>query len=205
MAGERIKIKNLDPAAAALLTHLFPAHNPASGDTEKVSLQQIYDLLSTLIVPSGGGVPIGTIVLWFGSIATIPSGWALCDGGNGTPDLMDKFVVGAREDVAGEARTMLTGALTKTGGSIQHGHGVDDPGHSHSLTNYTTNIGLNISNALDQFEPFTTTNALGYGFNVAQQATFDNVPTNDSGTAIGVEDASAPQPYYALAYIMRTA
>lgn len=39
--------------------------------------------------------PIGTIVMWSGSINQLPSGWALCDGQNGTPDLRNKFIVGA--------------------------------------------------------------------------------------------------------------
>ena len=43
------------------------------------------------------GVPRGVIVMWSGSIADIPQGWALCDGTNGTPDLRDRFVVGARQ------------------------------------------------------------------------------------------------------------
>jgi hypothetical protein len=39
--------------------------------------------------------PTGGIILWSGSIASIPSGWALCNGSNGTPDLTDRFVIGA--------------------------------------------------------------------------------------------------------------
>lgn len=35
------------------------------------------------------------IVFWSGAIADIPAGWALCDGNNGTPDLTDKFIIGA--------------------------------------------------------------------------------------------------------------
>ncbi len=35
------------------------------------------------------------IMLWSGAIVDIPAGWALCDGNNGTPDLRDKFIVGA--------------------------------------------------------------------------------------------------------------
>jgi len=41
------------------------------------------------------GIPAGGIIMWSGSIANIPSGFALCDGTNGTPDLTDRFVVGA--------------------------------------------------------------------------------------------------------------
>ena len=44
--------------------------------------------------PSGGGIPSGLITLWSGSANNIPSGFVLCDGNNGTPNLIDKFVVG---------------------------------------------------------------------------------------------------------------
>ena len=44
---------------------------------------------------SSVGVPSGSILLWRGSVPTIPYGWALCDGNNGTPDLRDRFIVGA--------------------------------------------------------------------------------------------------------------
>jgi hypothetical protein len=49
-------------------------------------------------MPTVGGVsliPPGVIVMWSGSVASIPAGWALCDGASGTPDLRDRFVVGA--------------------------------------------------------------------------------------------------------------
>ncbi len=35
------------------------------------------------------------IVLWSGAIVDIPDGWHLCDGTKGTPDLRDKFIMGA--------------------------------------------------------------------------------------------------------------
>lgn len=40
-------------------------------------------------------LPAGTIVLWSGAANNIPSGWVLCNGGNGTPDLRNKFIIGA--------------------------------------------------------------------------------------------------------------
>lgn len=50
---------------------------------------------STLGIPGGvtDAVPSGTIVMFHGS--TIPTGWAICNGQNGTPDLRDRFIVGA--------------------------------------------------------------------------------------------------------------
>src|SRR5262245_17336895 len=42
-----------------------------------------------------GAVPKGAILMWSGALDAIPAGWALCDGREGTPDLRDRFVVGA--------------------------------------------------------------------------------------------------------------
>jgi hypothetical protein len=72
-------------------------------------------------------IPIGCIIMWSGTISTIPSGWRLCDGTNSTPDLRDKFVIGARSDSTYSASTFVTGADTKSGGNkdsvvVTHGH-----------------------------------------------------------------------------------
>jgi len=61
------------------------------------------------------GLPVGIITIWSGSTASIPFGWQLCNGTNGTPDLRDKFVVGAGStysvgDTGGEATHVLTTA-----------------------------------------------------------------------------------------------
>jgi hypothetical protein len=80
----------------------------------------------------------GMIILWSGSIASIPSGFALCDGTSGTPDLRDRFIVGAGS----------TYAVDATGGSADatlptHTHTatstVTDPGHTHGL-DYTCTL-----------------------------------------------------------------
>lgn len=44
-------------------------------------------------IPANAAVPQGGIMMWSGTIASIPVGWALCDGANGTPDLTDKFII----------------------------------------------------------------------------------------------------------------
>ena len=68
-------------------------------------------------------LPTGIIVLWFGNIGNIPSGWFLCNGANGTPDLRNKFVVGAGD----------TYAVDDTGGNINHGHTFTGDGHTHNI------------------------------------------------------------------------
>ncbi len=80
-------------------------------------------------------------MMWSGTIATIPSGWVLCDGNNSTPDLRNRFIIGANADDAGVAKTNVTGSATQTGGSkdaivVSHTHTatVTDPGHTHTTT-----------------------------------------------------------------------
>ncbi len=72
---------------------------------------------------SSGGILSGIIVLWYGLIADIPSGWVLCDGANGTPNLENVFVVGAGD----------TYVVNATGGSLSHVHGLTGMLHTHTL------------------------------------------------------------------------
>jgi microcystin-dependent protein len=95
-------------------------------------------------------LPTGIIVMWNSTAASIPTGWQLCDGSNGTPDLRGQFIVGAGGsytpgDTGGAASVTLganampihthalSGALT-TGSAGAHGHSVTDPGHAHTTT-----------------------------------------------------------------------
>lgn len=68
----------------------------------------------------------GMIMIWYGSVATIPSGWALCDGTNGTPDLGGRFVFGARADPSWPT-------VGTTGGDLTHTHDFTGDGHAHEL------------------------------------------------------------------------
>ena len=63
--------------------------------------------------------------MWNGTAASVPSGWALCDGSNGTPDLRDRFIVGAGRNYSPNA---IGGSDTVTLNSSQM------PSHSHSIT-----------------------------------------------------------------------
>lgn len=68
-------------------------------------------------------VPLGGIVSWSGSIVNIPDRFVLCDGTNGTPDLRNKFIVGAGD-------TYAKGAA---GGAVNHTHPFTGDGHTHIL------------------------------------------------------------------------
>lgn len=79
--------------------------------------------LIDLILEQVEVVPAGVIAEWYGSLGSIPSGWVLCDGANGTPDLRNNFIVGAGD-------TFNPG---DTGGVVEHNHYVGFGGHTHSL------------------------------------------------------------------------
>jgi len=140
-----------------------------------------------------GAVPSGGIIIWSGSSASIPSGWVLCNGSNSTPDLRDRFVVGAGS----------TYAVGGTGGSanaivVSHTHtaSVTDSGHTHTVAIRTSSTGA--SNPSGDTRPLqeaggsTTTASAVTGISVT------NASAGSSGT-----NANLP-PYYALCYIMKT-
>jgi len=65
----------------------------------------------------------GGIIMWHGSLASIPPDYALCDGSNGTPDLRDKFVVGTAVGVD----------PGNVGGAVNHNHTFTGDGHHHLI------------------------------------------------------------------------
>src|SRR5690606_35053309 len=72
---------------------------------------------------SGIGVPSGVIMMWSGSTSTIPAGWFLCNGSNGTPDLRNRFIVGAGSTY-GVGATGGANEVTLTESQIpSHSHG----------------------------------------------------------------------------------
>ena len=62
-------------------------------DTNDFELQEV-DLGTQPQTPSSEPFPTGIICMWSGAVASIPTGWLLCNGLNGTPDLTDKFIMG---------------------------------------------------------------------------------------------------------------
>lgn len=68
-------------------------------------------------------LPTGIILMWSGSAATIPTGWALCNGSNGTPNLTDRFIIGAGATYTpgSSGGGNAASAVTDIGGSHTHG------------------------------------------------------------------------------------
>lgn len=76
------------------------------------SLDNISGIVTTQAATAA--IPSGTIIIWSGAINAVPSGYYLCNGSNGTPDLRDKFVVGAGNSYAVGATSNTQG----TGSSL---------------------------------------------------------------------------------------
>jgi microcystin-dependent protein len=76
-------------------------------------------------------LPIGSIIMWFGASTSVPTGWQVCNGTNGTPDLRDRFVVGAGSSYS----------LGDTGGADTVTLDVTQiPAHNHTATTNTVNL-----------------------------------------------------------------
>ena len=152
----------------------------------------------------GSGFPSGGIIMWSGTIATIPSGWYLCNGSNSTPDLRNRFIIGAFSDTTGVAYTTVTGANTQTGGTkdaivVSHTHTatstVTDPGHLHTVP-YVAGDAIGGSGASPAYRGSGTSNTSTATTGITVATT--NTSTGSSGT-----DQNLP-PYYALAFIMKS-
>jgi hypothetical protein len=142
--------------------------------------------------PSGAGlVPSGCIVMWSGSVSSIPIGWLLCNGSSGTPDLRNRFVVGAGS----------TYAVNATGGSadanvVSHTHTINDGGHTHNFSTRGddgTGSGAGIG-----VVGYNQSIGSGDGGMALSTTGITLNSTGSSGT-----NANLP-PYFALAYIMKS-
>lgn len=171
---------------------------------------------------------LGVIKIWSGAELDIPSGWALCNGLNGTPDLRDRFVIGAGG---------LSYPIGDTGGATTHSHATsmaaagghtpaitvadhvlteaEIPAHDHG--NGVTNTSGNLYCYGTMASPITTANSIddnssngtlqgltevvGGGTGHSHGATAD--PVADHTHTLTNPTASSLPPYYALCYIMR--
>jgi len=169
-----------------------------------------------------GGVPAGIITMWSGSVASIPSGWALCDGNNGTPNLKDRFVVGAGG----------TYAVGTTGGSadavvVAHSHaGSSDSAGNHNHSGSTSTTGSHTHTIGTRDPSFASSGYYDYGRTMVgdTRATARTDTTSSSGNhnhslsidsngdhthSLSIDSTGESgtnknlPPYYALAYIMK--
>lgn len=169
-------------------------------------------------------LPYGMIIMWYGTVAQIPTGWILCDGQAHTyngqsytpPDLRNKFIVGANSDNDGVAKTTIEGSPLKTGGYADaivpaHSHTasftpptatstVTDPGHTHTTDAHRINAAGGWGNPGGVNDQAAVIDSAVTGITVATSLSGGSVTVNSFGS--NGTNANIP-PYYALCYIMK--
>lgn len=143
-------------------------------DSEMLPRQQITSV--GYAFAAGNGVPKGGIIMWSGAVDQIPDGWALCDKTNGTPDLRDRFIVGAGNGFAVGA----TGGLPTI--NLAHGH------------DYEGNTDVSTNDTVDRTKDGTL-------FSTASKDHKHHYSGTTQPELSAVQ--SILPPYYALAYIMK--
>jgi microcystin-dependent protein len=164
--------------------------------------------------------PVGAVQMWSGSVSNIPDGWALCNGTNGTPDLRNRFVVGAGDqynvnNIGGLKEVALNEAQmpkhkhtasTSTAGSHSHTGSTNSSGnHRHNYDKSIRGRGYETRN--DDTPHGAYQNAYtGYSGNHSHSLNINSngnhshsVTINDTGNNEAHENRP---PYYALCYIM---
>ena len=181
-----VTIGNLPPGIA-LGQCFVPLSDTLATVKVRVSALQV-DYANITGKPSVVAIPAGGIILWSGAANAIPAGWTLCDGLNGTPNLVDRFVVGAGASAP---------AVGTTGGSkdavvVSHTHTATDSGHSHSLPSTYWGGGGQRAGS-------------GGGLGTDPSSTSGTSSANITVAAAGQSGANANMPpYYALCYIMKS-
>jgi microcystin-dependent protein len=156
------------------------------------------------------GFPSGGIIIWSGSAAAIPAGWFLCDGANSTPNLRDRFVVGAGSTYAVGATGGAATVTLTTGNLPAHTHTVNintgamsaNASHTHTVPSNVDNLGVNTGNG--------TAGITGGDLQIVNSTTsasnidhVHNVNGNTGSIGSGTAHENLP-PYYALCYIMKS-
>lgn len=138
-----------------------------------------------------GTVPIGAILLWSGATNAIPDGWALCNGQNGTPNLTDRFIIGAGHQYAVNTPGGSTNVTLSTNQLPAHSHTFKDGYFAESSISTSVDgvdtIGKNVTGCGDHDQD-------------NNEIPYRNMTTSSSG--LGSAFSILP-PYYALCYIMR--
>jgi microcystin-dependent protein len=126
--------------------------------------------------------PRGGIIMWSGDSGNLPGGWALCDGGNSTPDLRNRFIVGAGASY-GVGATGGADTVTLTGGQM--------PSHNHNNGEYGVLLHRDGAGRWTSKDTDTT---------VGEPDLIHNADIQPAG---GNQAHENRPPYYALAYIMK--
>lgn len=222
---------NLTGNADGAHTGLFTGDVDVRGATIQLDDGQIPMAKISPAVVADGDLrlfPSGGVIIWSGSVVAIPNGWVICDGANGTPDLRDKFIIGASSTGAfsvgdqGGAQTHTHVGSSSSAGSHAHtitvnGHAItinEMPQHEHG-NGYGTNQpsaplwNQRPASGTDRFDNNTAnpnieamTSLVGGGQPHPHTASSANAGAHTH--PIAIQNASSLPPYYALCFIMKT-
>lgn len=168
------------------LVGAVPIANGGTGATTAATARTNLDVAQAVY-----SVPQGGIIIWSGPSATIPTGWLLCNGTSGTPNLINRFILGA----AAAATNPIVGA---SGGShdaivVSHTHTFTGTAHSHTFSNqnFSTGFVSGGSSPPTMMDPATGTTS--------------SVTAGGTNSTEGTSGVNANMPlYYALCYIMKS-
>lgn len=152
------------------------------------------DVAGELATMTKSLVPTGTIAMWSGSPTAVPAGWALCDGTNGTPNLVNQFIFGAGSSGP---------APGSTGGSASHSH--------------TASANVSVANAGSHTHGvpspwYSNTASSGGGVTVVDRDKTEakNAQTQTAGdhthtatAVVSVDPTTTLPPWYALCFIIK--
>ena len=134
-------------------------------------------------------IPVGGIILWSGSVASIPAGWLLCNGAYSTPNLADRFILGAGNLYAVNAAGGSTDSIVP---SHTHTATSTDSGHTHLSAGINTMNGTSAGGG-----------GMQAGANTITTSSTANITTTVATAGVSPTNANMP-PYYALCYIIKT-
>lgn len=216
--------------ASALNMNALQINNLANGtsSTDAINLGQLKSY-----------EPIGTIKMWSGTAtnasvqAAWGTNWALCNGQNGTPNLMDRFVIGAGNQYTTGANGGTTTYALSVANMPAHTHGVNDAGHNHGFNDPGHNHYVNdpghvhgyppggwgqagqdngggtFASAANQYGSRAAQNTYGSGTGIWLNASGTGCYLSASVTGISIQSNGSGAaftvipPYYALAYVMK--
>jgi len=146
-------------------------------------------------------MPYGAIIMWYGASNAIPSGWLLCNGANGTPDLRGRFIMGA-----GGSYSVNQIGGTSTSVLLEHAHNIIEPDHGNAGTGHAHNVATYTGTPATS--PTGAVSGTGNGSSPGNQFT-NFAPTGITiGTVTGQTTSATGAglnipPFYALCYIMK--
>ena len=185
---------------AAYFTRTASFGNTGQSVTDWDDLKRIKPLIEV----QNAMTPIGAIVMWSGSIGSIPQGWALCNGTNGTPNLSGKFIVGydaAQVDYNAIGKQGGSGQVTLSEAQMpQHNHaGSTTPGGSHQHTFQIREDGFGVGSGPSLTKDTAGNDEGNRNFNTETAGNHSHsFTTNNKG---GGQPHENRPPYFTLAYI----